>query len=134
SQKCDTELPVELRRLRGDAGREPQRMHQEQPKTGYRDYKQRKAQHDCHGRGWRPFFTSFRNSSCTRVSRESSGWKVQAMILPWRTSAGSAPSLASTSTSLPAATIFGARMNTISKGGPPSLVTDSRMVLSTCLP
>src|SRR5687767_14853578 len=40
------------------------------------------------------FFTRSRNAWCTRVSSESSGWKVAAIVLPCRTRTGSLPSLA----------------------------------------
>ena len=80
----------------------------------------------------RPFLTRSRNALCTRVSAESSGWKVAAIALPWRTATGSLPSVAITSTPGPIRPILGARMNTISIGDSPSL--PSRMELSTWRP
>ncbi len=66
-----------------------------------------------------PFFASFRNSACTRVSSDNSGWKVAAITLPCRTSTGSSSRFARTSTPSPTRSIRGARMKTISRGSPP---------------
>ena len=71
---------------------------------------------------------------CTRRSAESSGWKVAAITLPWRTSTGSSPRLASTSTPLPSSASLGARIKTISSGPPGSSVSAVRIAESICLP
>ena len=56
------------------------------------------------------------------------GWKVETMVLPCRTTTGSFPSVASTSTPGPRRSIFGARMKTISIGDPQK--SPSRIELS----
>src|SRR3954453_20976305 len=86
------------------------------------------------------FVTMSTNSACTRRSPVSSGWKLVATRVPWRTatilpSAGPPTTRPSTSTDGPASSTHGARMNTACTG-PPSIpsrpTSDSKE--STCRP